>query len=102
LGKAARRAGAVAELFFDEHADEALTKLERESSRPRLRAAVNRALDQLEADPRDKSVRRHRFTNGLWCVTFSDDEEDWVLLWESHPTEPDGIVVQYLGPASFA
>jgi hypothetical protein len=59
-------------------------------------------VDQLEADPANRSVRRIRFSNGLWCVTVVADGEEWVILWEPHPTDPDGFVAQYLGPASFA
>jgi hypothetical protein len=47
-------------------------------------------------------VRRIRFSNGLWCITVVADNEEWVVLWEPHPEDPEGLLVQYLGPASFA
>lgn len=63
---------------------------------------MNRALNQLEVDPGHWSVRRIRFSNQLWCVLVAADNEGWAILWERHPADPDGFVVQYLGPASFA
>lgn len=92
----------MAQPYFDADADAALTRLENDPNRHRLLAAINGVLDQLEADPGHWSVRRNRFTNGLWCVTVVGDDEEWVILWEPHPDDPDGFVVQYLGPASFA
>jgi hypothetical protein len=92
----------VVQPYFDADADAALTRLENDPNRPRLLAAVNALLDQLEADPGHWSVRRIRFSNGLWCITVVADNEEWVVLWEPHPEDPEGLLVQYLGPASFA
>ena len=91
----------MAELYMDSEADSALTRLDADPGRARLAAAVNAVLDQLEADPGDWTLRRSRFTNGLWCVTVVAADEEWVILWEPHPDDPDGVVVQYLGLASF-
>ena len=53
-------------------------------------------------DPSDRTMRRIRFTNGLWCVTVAADNEQWAILWEPHPDDAANVIVQYLGPASFA
>lgn len=91
----------MSELWFDEEADAALTSLEANDSRSALLGRVSAVLDQLEADPSDPSVRRHRFQEvGLWCVVIPADEQ-WVVLWEMHPDRDDVVIVQYLGPASF-
>ena len=92
---------AVAELYLDADADAALTALET-GGRPGLLGAVNKVLDQLELDPGDRAVRQRRFEIGVWCAQVSGDGEAWVILWEPHPVEPDGVVIHYLGPASFA
>lgn len=57
----------------------------------------------LEADAGHHSVRRIRFpVPGLWCVTVSGDDEGWAILWEPHPGIDGDVLVQYVGPASFA
>lgn len=92
----------MGEVWFDAEADAAVARLEHDPVRPGLRHAVNRVLDQLETDPGHHSVRRHRFQQGLWCVTVSGDDEGWATLWEPHPGIDGGVVVQYIGPALFA
>jgi hypothetical protein len=65
---------------------------------------IKEALDQLAADPGHASVRRRRFRSGLWLVTVAGraGEDDWAMLWEPHVDRPDDVMVQYIGPASFA
>ena len=93
----------MAELGFDPEADAALAALEADPSRRELLARISAVLDQLESDPGDATVRRLRFHRpALWCVPVVSHDEEWAILWEPHPTEPDIIVVQYVGPASFA
>ncbi len=92
----------MAELAYDAEAATALTRLERMQTQELLLRRVNEALDMLEADPGQAAVRRHRFTNGLWCVVVAGPAEEGAVLWELHPDEPETVVVQYLGPASFA
>ncbi|MGH9223186.1 MAG: hypothetical protein ACRD2W_05250 [Acidimicrobiales bacterium] len=92
----------MAELWFDVEAEAALGRLESDPGRSHLLAAVNHVLDQLESDPGDDSVRRHRFRDPpLWGVLMTGDAENWALLWQPHPDRPEQVVVQYLGPASF-
>ena len=89
----------VATLYFDFDADAALTRLERDPQRRALAAAMDRVLLRLETHPGDASLRRNRFTNGLWAISVSASGEDWFVLWEPHPDEADSVVVQYVGPA---
>lgn len=96
----------VAELYFDEVADQTLTRLEA-SADPQDEALLHRindVLDQLAADSGDASVRRRRFQSGLWLVTVAGraGENDWALLWEPHVELPDDVMIQYIGSASFA
>jgi hypothetical protein len=92
----------VADLAYDADAAKALGRLERDPKRAAPLRAVSTVLDMLEADPGQAAVRRHRFSNGLRCVVIEGPDEDWAVLWEPHPEETDTVVVQYLGPASFA
>ena len=89
----------MAALYFDVEADAALTRLEHDDTQPKLQAAVNRVLDQLENDPGDRTVRKNRFTIGLWAVSAHGENESWLILWEPHPTDSDGVMVHYLGPS---
>lgn len=83
--------------------DATLAALEGDSSRALLLEAVNRVLDMLEVDPTDDRLRRQRFQNPpLWCVKVVAIGEEWIILWRRHPTDRDIVVVQYVGPASFA
>jgi hypothetical protein len=96
----------VPELWFDAVADQTLSSLEA-STNPRdqeLLARLDAVLHQLAADPGDTSVRGRRFQSGLWLVTVRGraDEDDWAVLWEPHVEIPDDVMVQYVGPASFA
>lgn len=89
-------------LWFDSEADEALTRLEADPSRRRLLARVRVVLDLLEAEPGNETLRRIRFSTQLWCVTVVAGDDVLVVLWEPHPNEANDVVVQYIGPASFA
>jgi len=90
------------ELWFDASADRALRSLDRDPSRRALAARIDEVLDALERDPGRAELRRHRFMIGLWGVIVGADGEQWIVLWEPHPTTDDAIAVQYIGPASFA
>ena len=93
----------MAELWFDPEADAALAALENDPSRSRMFERIQDLLDLLESDPGDARVRRVRFHQpALWCVTVFAAEEEWAILWEPHPTMADVVVVQYVGPATFA
>lgn len=92
----------MAELWFDEEADTSLARLEADVGRAALLRRVDQVLGQLEADPADVSVRRHRFQEvGLWCVVIAGEDEQWAALWEPHPDRDDAVVIHYLGPAAF-
>ncbi len=91
----------MAELWFEPHAAESLARLDNEDSL--LARRVHDVLKGLENDPSDSRLRRVRFYRpALWCVTVVAGNEEWAVLWEPHPHLPDAVVVQYLGPASFA
>jgi hypothetical protein len=96
----------VADLYFDEVADQTLTQLEPSSDR-QDRALLNRlnaVFDQLAADPGDASVRARRFQSGLWLVTVAGraGEDGCAVLWEPHVELPDDVMIHYVGSASFA
>lgn len=96
----------MADLYFDEVADQTLTNLE-SSSDHRDRALVSRlnaVFDQLAADAGDASVRARRFQSGLWVVTVAGraGEDDWAVVWEPHVELPRDVMIHYVGSASFA
>lgn len=92
----------MADLYFDEEADRALTALEADAARAELADRVGAVLDALASDPGQASLRRHRFQVGVWGVVVRGSGEDWIVLWEPHPELDDDVIVQYVGPASFA
>lgn len=93
----------MAELWFDAEADSVLADLEIDKSRVRLCERVQAVLRQLELDPGDSSLRRHRFQDPpVFCVTATGNGEVWAILWRLHPERPDIAQVVYIGPASFA
>ncbi|MGI9118656.1 MAG: hypothetical protein ACR2G7_00725 [Acidimicrobiales bacterium] len=60
-------------------------------------------MNQLEVDSGDRGVRRLRFrAPGLWCVPVVVGHEEWAILWEPHPDEPEAVIVQYVRPATFS
>jgi hypothetical protein len=96
----------VAELYFDEVADQTLAQLE-SSTDPLdrgLLARLSAVFDQLAMDPGDASVRARRFQSGLWLVTVAGrgGEDDWAVLWEPHVELPNDVMIHYVGSASFA
>lgn len=91
----------MVDLYFDEEADRTLTVLEADSTRTELVDRIRAVLDALAADPGQAWLRRHRFQIGLWGVIVRGASEDWIVLWEPHPETDDGVIVQYVGPASF-
>ena len=93
----------MAELWFDPEADAALEALDADPSRSVMSQRIKDVLDLLESDPGDARLRRVRFHRpALWCVTVFAAEEEWAILWEPHPTAADVVLVQYVGPATFA
>ena len=92
----------MADVYFDEEADRALTALEADAARAELADRVSAVLDALASDPDQVSLRRHRFQIGVWGVVVRGSGEDWIVLWEPHPGRDGDVIVQYVGPASFA
>lgn len=75
-----------------------MDRLESDPARAELLGATRRALGTLEENPGQAEVRRHRFSNGLWAVLLFGDDEEWVLLWDPNPSDPEEVVIRYLGP----
>ena len=66
-------------------------------------ARVDEVLDALEADPGQAWLRAHRFQDPLvWCVTFDSQGESWAILWSFDGDDTSRVLVDYIGPASFA
>ena len=62
---------------------------------------VDGILDALDDDPGQAWLRSHRFQDPpLWCVTFDAAGETWAILWSMDGK--DRVLVDYIGPASFA
>lgn len=92
----------MAEVWLDDPDANRLDALENDPTRERLAAAVLAALRRIAENPGDAGVRRHRYQAvDAWGVMASGDGEDWIILWQLHPSEPDVILVPYVGPASF-
>lgn len=93
------------EVWLDDENDDRLRALEDDPDPDRRKLAdrVNETLLRIARNPGDSSVRRHRFQSvDAWAVTVSGLDEDWIILWAPHDTEPHVILVPYVGPASFA
>lgn len=90
-----------AELRATEEAATALASLRADPSRPKLLAAVERALARLEDDPGQGANRKVRFSvRSMWGIR-AGGEEDWIILWEGDPEDSRVVIVKYIGPASF-
>lgn len=88
----------MAELRFSPEADERLTMMEADPRQERCAARLNAALDLLEADPGDAVIRRRRFsTIGLWGISVTCGEDEWLILWE--PADDDVVIVHHIVPA---
>jgi hypothetical protein len=94
LGQTRLACGRMNELEFDPAAAAKLVELDNDPTRRLLSDRVNKVLDQLETDSGDVSVRRNRFTNGVWCVPVYGNGEDWWVLWE--PVRKGVVHIHYL------
>ncbi|MFC0865391.1 hypothetical protein ACFHYQ_24155 [Sphaerimonospora cavernae] len=92
----------MVEIAFDPQPHEAYNSLEKSATGAHLLDAIDEALDLLEADPGDSRVRRRSFKDGLWGIPLRDRTEDWLIIWECDTSEPDVIVIRYLGADPFA
>jgi hypothetical protein len=56
-------------------------------------------LDQLEFNPGDKTVRKHRYLMpNVFGVDFTANGEDWVLLWSmARDGREEVVVIHYIG-----
>lgn len=83
------------ELLFFPTADGQLAALEADSARRQLYDRVNDALNLLEADPSDASVRRLRYqTPPIWGIPVYGSGEEWIILWSESES---GALVHYIG-----
>lgn len=92
-----------ADLYFNKEADATLRALEADPAQQKLADRINETLDLLATDPGDKRVRRRQyqsslFLGGMWGVLARGNDEDWLILWRSHPEEPAAVVIHYIGP----
>lgn len=85
----------MSELYFDPEPDEELARLQSDPAQDKLLERVSETLDLLEQHPTAPSLRRHRFSNGLWYVRVPFHDGDYAVLWEPYG---DAIAVRYLGP----
>lgn len=91
----------AAELQATEEAASALDALRADPTRPKLLAAVEQALAQLEDDPGQEANRKIRFSVPFTWGIKARGEEDWIVLWETDPDDSLVVIVKYIGPASF-
>lgn len=71
--------------------------------RHRLFHRIESILDELERDPGRAFLRRRRFQDPpLWCVIVISGREEWVILWGDDSEHAGDVLVDYIGPASFA
>jgi hypothetical protein len=91
----------AAELQATEEPAAALDALRADSKRPKLLAAVERALARLEDDPGQEANRKIRFSIPFMWGVKARGEEDWIILWETDPEDSLVVIIKYIGPASF-
>jgi len=92
------------DVWLDDENDDRLRGLgnDPDPARRKLGDRVNETLTRIARNPGDASVRRHRFQSvDAWAVSVPGDE-DWVILWTPYGTQPDVILLPYVGPATFA
>jgi hypothetical protein len=94
----------AAEIAYNKPADTALRLLEADPAQAKVVDRIYDALDLLEADPGDQRVRRRRFRPEvfgdppLWGIPIHGIDENWLILWADHITEPGVVVIHYIGP----
>ena len=92
MGRYGTRMGS---LGFNARADAQLTELGADHSRRELFNRINDALDAIEDDPSDASVRRLRYQRPpIWGIPVYGSGEDWLILWSESES---GAVVHYIG-----
>jgi hypothetical protein len=75
---------------------ESLDMLGRTARRHRRRARPARGR------PGSAAARKRAFAGGAWGITVRTRDDNWLVIWESDPSEDDVIRVRYLGPDPFA
>ena len=69
----------------------------------RVLQQVDELLDALEVDPGQSRLRVIRFQDPpLWCITFVAAGAPWAILWNYDGADRGRVLVDYIGPASFA
>jgi hypothetical protein len=91
----------MATVEFDPQPLQAYATLEKAGAETLL-DAIDDALDTLEADPGNVTVRRRSFGDGLWGIPVRDRTEDWLIIWEHDRATSDMIAIRYLGTDPFA
>ncbi len=87
----------MADLLFDEEADAELIRLENDpGSEAIVRVLEERVFRPLAHDPTDPTLRRRRFTNGLWAVTVWVGDDEISVLWDGEDL-PATVVVRWIG-----
>ena len=97
FGSACGNFSTVADLIFDEDADAELSKLESDPANKSIITALEEKIFRLLAvDPTDPTLRRRRFSNGLWVVTIWVGNEEISVLWDGEDL-PETVVIKYVG-----
>lgn len=70
-----------------------------------LVSSVESVLDALAANPGSASTRKFglRTSSGqaIWRIPIRYRAYDWSLLWITHPTNSEAVLIVYLGPATY-
>ena len=88
------------ELWFDPHANAAVTALEQDVTRKPLLERVEAALKALATDSGDARCRRRSYAGvgeGMWGMPVRSQDHEWLILWRQGPTADD-VTVVYVGP----
>ena len=87
----------MAELLFDADANAELVALESDPTCQGLvQALENRVFRLLALDPTDPSLRRRRFSNGLWIVTVWVGTDEISVLWDGEDV-PESVIIKFIG-----
>ena len=85
-------------LFLDQQIKSALDRAYDISET--LGTRIDDALDAIESDPPDVSVKRRRFAGGQWAVTVRGGGHEWLVIWKETNEEATKPKVLFLGPAT--
>jgi hypothetical protein len=83
-------------LFFEDEADEAVSRLEDDPRQARACAAVKNLLIRLAADPFDARLHTEIRPTARWgnaSLTHAPGTDDWYILWKETPDADNEIDV---------